>query len=218
MRVSFGKEYIIIRLSSRYTKHEMLHHIERSKNWALSQIKKNPSLLNRYHTRDYDQNPELIVMEEKLVVHLEELPRQNGKASINGAEIIVSIPEDMESFERQKMIRTLLSRVIGKSFKKRIEQRVDELNDLHFQKDIKGISLKYNVTNWGSCSSNNNINLSTRLLLAPLWVIDYVIIHELAHLEEMNHSDRFWSIVERADPDYQSAERWLKKEGKFCYF
>jgi predicted metal-dependent hydrolase len=68
---------------------------------------------------------------------------------------------------------------------------------MYFQKPIKSVNLKYNLSNWGSCSTKGNINLSTRLLFAPDDVIDYVIIHELAHLLEMNHSPHFWAIVKR---------------------
>jgi predicted metal-dependent hydrolase len=93
-----------------------------------------------------------------------------------------------------------------------------ELNAIHFQRPVRNVYLKYNHSNWGSCSVGSNINLSTRLLFAPPDVIDYVIIHELAHLIEQNHSNRFWAQVARAMPDYERHERWLKDHGKTCDF
>lgn len=63
---------------------------------------------------------------------------------------------------------------------------------------------------WGSCSSKGNLNFNSSLIQAPDSVIDYVIIHELAHLIELNHSPKFWNIVEKFCPDYQEAEKWLK--------
>lgn len=66
---------------------------------------------------------------------------------------------------------------------------------------------------WGSCSSKKNINLSWKLIMAPEKVIDYVIIHELAHLMELNHSKRFWKIVESFDPEYHYSIYWLKENG-----
>jgi predicted metal-dependent hydrolase len=80
------------------------------------------------------------------------------------------------------------------------------------------VRLKYLHSRWGSCSSSSNINLSTRLLFAPEGVIDYVIIHELAHLQELNHSPRFWRLVAEAMPDYQLKEKWLKDNGHLCDF
>lgn len=67
---------------------------------------------------------------------------------------------------------------------------------------------------WGSCSSKTNINLSYKLIMAPISVIDYVIIHELAHTREMNHSTKFWAIVESIMPNYRQERLWLKQNGK----
>jgi predicted metal-dependent hydrolase len=90
------------------------------------------------------------------------------------------------------------------------------LNDLYFKKEINEIRLRNNSSNWGSCSSNKNISISSRLLLAPPFVLDYIIIHELAHLIHHNHSKAYWQLVERIMPDYMLAEDWLKKHGTSC--
>lgn len=68
-------------------------------------------------------------------------------------------------------------------------------------------------TRWGSCTSNGDIRLSWRLMQAPASVIDYVVIHELAHLAEMNHSARFWAIVSAACPQWKIERAWLKQHG-----
>lgn len=74
-----------------------------------------------------------------------------------------------------------------------------------------GISFRNQKTRWGSCSSKGRINFNWRLVGAPIDVIDYVIVHELCHLEYMNHSDNFWSLVGMIYPNYQQAEQWLKQ-------
>jgi len=68
-------------------------------------------------------------------------------------------------------------------------------------------------TRWGSCTTTGVISLNWRLVQAPETVRDYVIYHELMHLREMNHSDRFWRRVEEVYPDWRDAERWLKGNG-----
>ncbi len=65
---------------------------------------------------------------------------------------------------------------------------------------------------WGSCSSRGTISINWRLIGAPLYVIDYILIHELAHLQHMNHSERFWTLVRRYCPDYETSEKWLKEK------
>ena len=76
-----------------------------------------------------------------------------------------------------------------------------------------GIRIKDQKTRWGSCSSKGNINLNWRLILAPKEVMYYVIIHELCHLREMNHSQAFWKLVESICPDYRDHRQWLKDHG-----
>ncbi len=66
---------------------------------------------------------------------------------------------------------------------------------------------------WGSCSTRGNINYSWRLLLAPVSIIDYIIVHELCHLLEPNHSKRFWQLVESFLPDFKESRHWLKTHG-----
>jgi predicted metal-dependent hydrolase len=66
---------------------------------------------------------------------------------------------------------------------------------------------------WGSCSPNGNLNFNWRLIMAPMEVIDYVIVHELAHIEIKNHSKRFWIKVESIIPSYKICRRWLKDHG-----
>jgi len=75
------------------------------------------------------------------------------------------------------------------------------------------ITLKEQKTRWGSCSSLHNLNFNWKILLMPPTICDYVIVHELAHLKELNHSAAFWQLVETVLPDYQSRRSWLKKEG-----
>lgn len=76
------------------------------------------------------------------------------------------------------------------------------------------IFVKAQKTRWGSCSDKGNINLNCLLMTVPSYVRKYVIVHELAHRKEMNHSDRFWKLVADEIPDYQKAVKWLNKNGE----
>lgn len=75
------------------------------------------------------------------------------------------------------------------------------------------VSIRSQHSRWGSCSSKGNLNFNCLLLLAPPEVLDYVVVHELCHRIELNHSARFWAEVARVLPDYAVRRRWLKEHG-----
>ena len=75
------------------------------------------------------------------------------------------------------------------------------------------ITIRAQHTRWGSCSGKGNLNFNCLLALVPIEVLDYVVVHELCHRKEMNHSDRFWNEVARILPDYKVRKQWLKENG-----
>ncbi|MDD7770438.1 M48 family metallopeptidase [Suipraeoptans intestinalis] len=79
--------------------------------------------------------------------------------------------------------------------------------------DYGRITIRNQKTRWGSCSSKGNLNFNCLLMLAPPRIIDYVVVHELCHRKEMNHSKAFWKQVEEVLPNYRDSVRWLKEEG-----
>ncbi len=78
---------------------------------------------------------------------------------------------------------------------------------------LAAVKIVDNRYRWGSCTLKNNVNFNWRLIKAPMFVIDYVIVHELAHLIEANHTPRFWNIVRTQAPTMEKAKAWLKENG-----
>jgi predicted metal-dependent hydrolase len=79
--------------------------------------------------------------------------------------------------------------------------------------EVKFVTVRNQRSRWGSCSANGTISLNWRLVQTPDFVRDYVIYHELMHLREMNHSERFWARVEEVCPGWRDAEAWIKRNG-----
>ncbi len=78
---------------------------------------------------------------------------------------------------------------------------------------VNKVTIRNQKTRWGSCSSKGNLNFNCLLMLCPEDVRDYIVVHELCHLKEMNHSPRFWAQVEQILPDYKGCQKWLKENG-----
>lgn len=213
-RVSFTKRGANIRISRRYGKSEQQATIEKCKNWLTDVLKEKPQLAERYKTRKYESGTVIKTFDREFLIRISKQERKTIRYEINDQFLSFLIPGHVdESIVQEKHI----SRALAKYYRSFLEKRLSFWNQL-FEKKAKKLRLKYNSSNWGSCSNKGNINLSTRLLLCPLPVIDYVIVHELAHLIHQNHSISFWKEVERVMPDYQIQAKWLKKNGSAIDF
>ena len=114
--------------------------------------------------------------------------------------------------QTSKRAEALREWYIGKAKEKivpRVKQHARQLGV-----DVAGVKIVDSRYRWGSCTLNNNVNFNWRLIKAPMFVIDYVIVHELAHLIEANHTPRFWNIVRAQAPTMEKAKAWLKEHGQ----
>ena len=101
-------------------------------------------------------------------------------------------------------------------YKKRARKiMIEKVSELEKQMGVKvnQVSIRQQKTRWGSCSSKGNVSFNWKLILMPPNILEYVIVHELAHLKEMNHSSNFWKEVENILPDYRESRKWLKENG-----
>jgi predicted metal-dependent hydrolase len=116
-----------------------------------------------------------------------------------GAELRPAIEADLRELARSELIR-----------------RLHELAAAH---DLVpgAVSIRDQRSRWGSCARNGNIALNFRLVQMPAAVRDYVLLHELMHIRQQNHSRRFWRLVEAVCPAFRDAERWLRTTGKTLF-
>ncbi len=127
-------------------------------------------------------------------------------------EFIVHVPEILINKDQSAVIKDALIRWMKKESMTQVEKLVNQ----HAEKKQlfpQSIKIKTQRSRWGSCGINNDININWLLLIAPLEVLEYVVVHELCHIQIRNHSAQFWALVAEHLPDYQSRRQWLKKYG-----
>ncbi|HBB27250.1 TPA: hypothetical protein DCZ36_01985 [Candidatus Gracilibacteria bacterium] len=108
--------------------------------------------------------------------------------------------------------QVMITKWYRKQAQQHLNERVAHFSEKHGLK-YEQIRITSAITRWGSCSGCNNLNFPWRLLMAPEKVIDYVIVHELAHTVHKNHSSRFWTLVESIMPDWKTHRTHLQEEG-----
>lgn len=218
-RVSFGKGKAVLRIPLMMNEKQKEEALQWACDWLSKKLRTDHTLRNKYLPKDYKTGNIIQLRGKEFTLEVNEgVPKNSASGQLKGLIIQIDLPAGISAHQKQTLCSTIISRILARVFHKEIEGRVRELNNKYFGKQLLSVRLKYNSSNWGSCSSKNNINLSTRLLLTPDFITDYVIIHELAHLIHMDHSDQFWAVVKKVMPDYERAERWLKKYGESCNF
>ena len=113
-----------------------------------------------------------------------------------------------------------INQIVEKFIKKHAKDffiKVSEIKAKAINVKVNKVIISDSSTKWGSCSSAGNLRYNYRLIMAPLFVIDYLIAHEVAHLKEFNHSKAFWSVVEYLSPYTIQAKEWLKYNSKELY-
>lgn len=218
VRISIAKTGAFLRLPKVMPSTVVKSEIEKAKTWLRTTINKDPKSFDRFSSVAYADYFTKEVYDQEFTIQLNRSSRKTNTGKIKGCNLQLHLANDLSPFQERDVVKKLQSRLFAKYFHEAFATRVKEINDISYRKSFKSVNLKYNRSNWGSCSSMTNLNFSTRLLLTPASVRDYVIVHELAHLTEMNHSDRFWNLVEQVMPSYKEKETWLKKYGSRCDF
>lgn len=113
----------------------------------------------------------------------------------------------------QRALETLYRREARDHFKSRADRFADQMGVEYGQ-----IEIRNQRTKWGSCSTTGTLGLNWRLMMAPPDVVDYIVIHELAHLREQDHTDEFWSLVAEYDSEYESHAEWLSENSTRLIF
>ena len=149
---------------------------------------------------------------EKFLYLGESYPLEIGGTNDKGLPLKLSFGKFILDKDYLKEARDVFIHWYKREAKEKIEGRVHYFNNRLqlFPKGLRITSAKYR---WGSCSRDSRLSFSWRIIMAPLNVIDYVIIHELIHIKEKNHSKRFWTYLETILPNYMEHRFWLKENG-----
>jgi predicted metal-dependent hydrolase len=177
---------------------EGLRFLERSEAWLLKRLAHRRS---RSHARQpWVDGARFLFRGEETGLQVEKC---EGGWRLFFVDQIIPVPYELPDY------RDLVLGHLRRMAERELPARTRELAHIHGI-EVNRVTIRAQKTRWGSCSAKGTISLNWRLIQTPPEVVDYLIIHELMHRREMNHSARYWKLVAAAYPDYRRAEKWLK--------
>lgn len=189
------------------------HFLKENTNWVLKKLSESEALKPQIN---FTKEPKLNFLGKKFY-QLKILSGQGKRNLLQEHFTELHFFKGSKSAELQKEIQRHLEIFYKKKAHNYLEKRV-----LFFTEKLKvkhnKIFIKNQKTRWGSCSSKNNLNFNWRIMFATKKIIDYLVIHEVCHLKEMNHGKKFWKLVEKLDPDFKIHRNFLNKSGKTLSF
>lgn len=176
--------------------------------WVIEKKRRYDSYRSQIPHRKYEEGELFPYLGEKYEVVVEQRP----SSSVADGTLRLA-KHHVEATSVKRALETLYRRKARETFEERAEYYADEMGVEYEQ-----IEIRNQRTRWGSCSTTGTLGLNWRLMMAPLEIVDYIVVHELAHLRESNHTDVFWSLVAEHDPEYEAHARWLEEHSTRLVF
>jgi len=168
-------------------------------------ILRNVSKIEEVSKQKKSKSDSLLFLGKEAEIRIVEEDRKTARAFPGEGKLLVKVP-----FNKKGLAGKAITNFYKKQARKIISKIVVEKADL-MGVSFSRVSVRDQSTRWGSCSPKNTLSFSWRLVAAPRAIVEYLVVHELAHLRHRNHSKRFWAEVEKFCPLYKQAEKWLKK-------
>ncbi|MBP7184790.1 MAG: M48 family metallopeptidase [Saprospiraceae bacterium] len=204
---------IILRTPMIKQSHDLEKFLDWALNWLNSLIQKSPHTIEKF--RKIAHIPNYFFVKTVFKDYTIDIIHRNvrtAKSQLIGGNIVeVSLPNEIEHASAEKTVRVLFNKTIAVDLLNDMKHFVSAVNKETFNIHYDDVLLSYTHSKWGSCSHVGNLQFSSKLLLAPENVVRHVIIHELAHRIEFNHSVNFWNLVQKFDPDYLKIKKLLRQ-------
>jgi predicted metal-dependent hydrolase len=161
----------------------------------------------------YETGQEFSYRGLSLTISVEKHVRKTIRVSLQRDKLVINLPGNILGERRPEFVREAVVFWYKNQARRLFREKLDYFA-ARMGVAYKDFRLKEQKTKWGSCSSLGNINLNWKVIMAPEFVIDYLIIHELAHLRYLNHSQDFWDTVAAHLKDFRQGKKWLKEHGR----
>ncbi|MDI9478919.1 MAG: SprT family zinc-dependent metalloprotease [Bacillota bacterium] len=206
------EEGVIVRAPERLTDRQIRKIVKEKSNWI---IKKQEELkkIKNVNVKEFINGEKLPFLGQLYELEVIETVDTRGVLiALKDGKFQIKVFSNMKSYDRREEIKRKLIEWYKKEARTKYSERV-EFYRKKLGVSYNKISIRDQKTRWGSCSNKGNLNFNWRLIMAPPSILDYIVVHELAHFIHANHGRDFWKLVENIIPDYREKREWLKING-----
>ncbi|TDP94678.1 hypothetical protein C7957_11013 [Halanaerobium saccharolyticum] len=189
--------------------------LKKKTNWILSKLKEMDKIKPAPKEKEFMTGEKLPYLGRRYRLEVNPVEISKVEVKLYQGKFIIDYPVELEEKkeQRREKIRVALIEWYREHAKEKINERVDKYK-VKLDVEPNNVVVKKQKKRWGSCSSKDNLNFNWKIIMAPMSIVDYLVVHELTHLIHDNHSRDFWATVAAVIPDIKEKKEWLKVNGK----
>jgi len=205
LAISIVEAEVIVRAPMRLPMRDINQFVEQKRAWIAAKLNHQISRMEQVPKRRYQAGESFSVLGDEVRLELQSAAR--FKQSLSGERLILSGPrQDPETVKAK--LELWYKRRAGAVFSEKVRD-LSERSGIDYQ----SVRVRKTKNRWGYCTHDGILQFNWVLILAPEWVVDYVVAHELAHRVHFNHSPKFWALVNQLNSDVTAAKQWLNSHG-----
>jgi len=193
-----------VRVPKDTTEKNVLQFLEDKWDWVLKNSNEMKEKTGEQKSKNYDHGENFLYLGDAYPIHIF-VNIEIEQDYVEFTEEVLNIHVKQHEDER---IKQALKRFYYQQCKSLVEKRI-QINQKNFKTKPRSIRISDNKSNWGSCDAKMQLTFNWKLAMAPLDVIDYVVVHEMCHMVHLNHDRSFWRLVGKILPDYEEMQNWL---------
>lgn len=186
--------------------------VQKKAEWIARKVKEARKINSGIARRQFVSGESLPYLGKEYTLKIVEKDLCKAEVHVEDGTFLMYINQGLSGESRKQAVQEALIKWYRQRFAEVVKERMEKYSSKLKATPCR-VVIKDQKTIWGSCSKKGNINLNWRLVMAPLDIVDYVVVHELCHLKVMNHSKDFWNLVESILSDYREKREWLKVNG-----
>lgn len=206
--ISIQNGEVVIKAPWYATSAQIQNVVEEKREWIMRKLEEYKTSPRK--VKEYSDGERFQILGENYYLNIYYKNINNAILNVENGKIVVILPLDYAEEDNTEQIKKMIDKMYYMVAEKEVEQAMEKT------RKMVGLApeeyrLKKVKTVWGSCSSNKKITINQNLVMYSRKAIEYVVLHEVCHLKYMNHSKKFWAMVEKYMPDYKEAEKELKR-------